>query len=123
MTNMSQGMVSQDMIRQHFEQPQHAGRLPDAEHEVRQRSAAWGDEVCLMASGANGKLSALKWQAAGRPELIAAMSLASDYLLQGGDLARLLAELGAKLELRSNQRYLLLLVEDAFAELLKNFED
>lgn len=110
-----------DLLRAHFEQAANAGLLLNPDVDVAQVSAAWGDEVRLMANFSGPQIAELKWQAAGRPELIAAMSLASDYVLQNSAAKGLAAYLETQLELSGNQRYLLLLIEDAFAELFKNF--
>lgn len=110
------------VLRQHFDAPQNTGVVSGADADIRQISAAWGDEIRLTAAFSGGKISELKWQAAGRPELLAGMSLASSYILGGGDIDRLRTELESQLELSTSNHYLLLLIEDGFTALMKCLE-
>lgn len=110
------------VLRQHFDAPKNVGVLSGADADICQRSAAWGDEIRLTAVFADRQIAELKWQAAGRPELLAGMSLASIYILGGGAIEHLPAELENQLELSTSNRYLLLLIEDGFTALMKCLE-
>lgn len=72
-------------------------------------SAAWGDEAQLWQQG-----DALVWKAAGRRELLALMPLALKYYQQHGSTVGLIQALETSLEIPTDRRYLLLLVEDLF---------
>lgn len=111
-----------NLLRQHFDSPQNVGVVNGADADICEASAAWGDEIRLTAMFAEQRIAELKWQAAGRPELLAGMSLASIYILAGGDIANLRAELESQLELSTSNRYLLLLIEDGFTALMKCIE-
>lgn len=87
----------------------------EAERVVSQVSAAWGDEVKLLGSA---DLSDVRWQAAGRPELLVMLPPALEYFQRHRSVTGLLAFLEKQFELAPSNRYLLLLVEDAFTALM-----
>lgn len=87
----------------------------EAERVVRQVSPAWGDELRLLAPN---DLSDVRWQAAGRPELLQMLPLAVDYFSRHRSSKGMLAFLEKQFELAPANRYLLLLVEDAFNALM-----
>lgn len=76
-------------------------------------SPAWGDEAKLLRN-ADGSLS---WKAAGRAELLAMLPIAQAFYEKHGSVDGLVAAIEADLEIATDRRYLLLLVEDLFREL------
>lgn len=86
-----------------------------AERNATVTSAAWGDEVRLSASQA---LDEIRWQAAGRPELLALMPVAVEFIKREKSTRGLISALESTLDIATNNRYLLLLIEDACKELL-----
>jgi cysteine desulfurase len=88
---------------------------PKAPLVVSQQSPAWGDELELSYWADS---ATLKWRAAGRPELLEILPLAIGFFNENQSLDGFSENFLAQRSLATSNRYLLLLVEDAFKELM-----